>query len=65
VAVSIRGLAGAQWISGAKAVSLPGLSSFAKGLEQDIDAAAAGADRYLPAGGRWAKTAPTSASNTK
>ena len=31
-----------QWISGAKAAALPGLSSFAKGLEQDLDAVIAG-----------------------
>jgi transposase len=31
-----------QWISGARAVGLPGLSSFAKGLEQDLDAVTAG-----------------------
>ena len=27
-----------QWISDARAASLPGISSFAKGLEQDLDA---------------------------
>jgi transposase len=31
-----------QWISGAKATALPGLSSFASGLEQDLDAVTAG-----------------------
>ena len=31
-----------QWISGARAAGLPGLSSFAKGLEQDLDAVTAG-----------------------
>jgi transposase len=31
-----------QWISHAKAAALPGLSSFAKGLEQDLDAVTAG-----------------------
>jgi len=31
-----------QWISEAKAAGLPGLSSFAKGLEQDLDAVTAG-----------------------
>jgi transposase len=31
-----------QWISGATAAGLPGLSSFAKGLEQDLDAVTAG-----------------------
>jgi transposase len=31
-----------QWISSARDVGLPGLSSFAKGLEQDLDAVTAG-----------------------
>jgi len=31
-----------QWISDARAAGLPGLSSFAKGLEQDLDAVTAG-----------------------
>jgi transposase len=31
-----------QWISGTRAAGLPGLSSFAKGLEQDLDAVTAG-----------------------
>ena len=31
-----------QWISGARAAGLPGLSSFAKGLEQDLDAVTQG-----------------------
>ena len=30
-----------QWISDARAAGLPGLSSFAKGLEQDLDAVTA------------------------
>ena len=31
-----------QWISGARAADLPGISSFAKGLEQDLDAVTQG-----------------------
>ena len=31
-----------QWISGARAAGLPGFSSFADGLEQDLDAVTAG-----------------------
>jgi transposase len=31
-----------QWISGVRAAELPGLSSFAKGLEQDLDAVTQG-----------------------
>ena len=31
-----------QWISGARASGLPGISSFAKGLEQDLDAVTQG-----------------------
>jgi hypothetical protein len=31
-----------QWISGVRAAGLPGFSSFANGLEQDLDAVTAG-----------------------
>ena len=39
-----------QWISGAEASGLPGLSSFARGLEQDLDAVTLGLTTHWNSG---------------
>ena len=39
-----------QWITDAKAAGLPGISSFAKGLEQDLDAVTQGLTTHWNSG---------------
>ena len=43
-----------QWISDARAAALPGISSFARGLEQDIDAVIQGRTLHWNSGPAWA-----------